>query len=157
MDKQNRIEIDGLQIEPTKLDDKDFFIFTHHKAYKEVVAIQFGWDEEAQDGFAEQTFNGGNMNIIFKDNIKVGVVGFENFADYLWLKEVFVLPEFQNQKIGSKIVKYAIDESFKQQKPLRLQVLKMNVRAKDLYERMGLTVENETDTHWKLVFNPKEL
>jgi ribosomal protein S18 acetylase RimI-like enzyme len=37
-----------------------------------------------------------------------------------------------------------------------LQVLKVNPKAKALYERLGFTVYETTDTHFKMIYKPVE-
>lgn len=130
--------------------DRAFFIYVHHTAYRDVIERQFGWDDTLQDGFANKAFDEGGMNIIYNNNQKVGVVGWQEYSDYLWLKEVFLLPEFQGMGIGSEIIKTSIAKAQELGKDLRLQTLKENLKAKKLYERFGFVVTDATDTHWKM-------
>ena len=53
------------------------------------------------------------------------------------LDDLYVLPGFQNQGIGSEILRKCIGES---QKSLYLYVFSRNIRAISLYERFGFTV-----------------
>ena len=52
------------------------------------------------------------------------------------LDDLYVLPEFRNRGIGTKILKKCIDIS---EKPLYLYVFSRNTRAIALYERFGFT------------------
>ena len=137
---------------PTTEADREFFIHVHHTAYRKTIEEMFGWDEALQDGFANKAFDEGGMNIIWFEDKKIGVVGWEEFSDYLWLKEVFLLPEHQGQGIGNYIVTMSQDRAKKAGKDLRLQTLKANIGAKRLYERCGLQVTDATDTHWQLAW-----
>ena len=144
-----------LKFIPTTEADRKFFIHVHHTAYRDTIEKMFGWDEALQDGFANKAFDEGGMNIIYHEDERIGVVGWEDFPDYLWLKEVFLLPEFQGQGIGKQIVTLSQERAKKAGKKLRLQTLKANLGAKRLYERCGFNVTEATDTHWKMLWEPE--
>lgn len=139
-----------LKFTPAIETDRAFFIEVHHTAYRPVIEKMFGWDKPLQDSFANKAFDEGGMNIIWRNNQKIGVVGYEEHEKFLWLKEVFLLPEHQGQGIGSHIIKDAIAKATSSGKELRLQTLKENTGAKKLYERHGLVVTEATDIHWKM-------
>lgn len=139
-----------LKFVPVADADRAFFIHVHHTAYRPVIEKMFGWDEALQDDFANKAFDGSGMNIIWLDGQKVGVVGYESYEDFLWLKEVFLLPEYQGRGIGTWIVKDAIAKAKLKGKELRLQTLKENTGAKRLYERHGFSVTHSNDTHWEM-------
>ena len=142
--------MDDIQFLPMEVEDRDFFIHVHHTAYRETIEKQFGWDEEIQDNFANQAFDAGGVKVITLAGKKVGVVGWEEYNDYMWLKEFFLLPEFQGRGIGSEIIQRVKSKAKELSKPLRLQPLKENVRAKSLYEKHGFKVIELTDIHWKM-------
>lgn len=144
----------NLKLAPATEENRGFFIYVHHAAYRPVVEKMFGWDEETQDGHANRAFDGGNMNIVYLEDKKIGVVGLEEHSGFLWLKEVFLLPEYQGKGIGSHIVTAAIDKARKSGKEIRLQTLKANLDAKKLYERHGFNVTEATDIHWKMSLKP---
>ncbi len=140
----------NLTLIPVSESDRAFFCFVHHTAYREVIEKMFGWDEKQQDMYANKAFDEGGMNILFLEDKKIGVVGWVEFPDYLWLKELFILPEYQRMGIGSQVVQMSIKKEKKLCKDLRLQTLKENLGAKALYERHGFVVTESTDIHWKL-------
>ncbi len=142
----------NLNFVPMTEADRAFFIDVHHTAYRDVIERQFGWDGSLQYQFANKAFDEGGMNIVYHNNNKVGVVGCQEYPDYLWVKEVFLLPKFQGMGIGSEIIKTSITKAEKLGKDLRLQTLKENLKAKKLYERFGFVVTDATETHWKMVF-----
>lgn len=144
----------NLKFMPVTETDRAFFIDVHHTAYRPVIEKMFGWDQTLQDSFANKAFDEGGMNIIWSNNQKIGVVGYEEHKEFLWLKEVFLLPEYQGQGVGSQIVKDAITRAAASGKELRLQTLKENTGAKKLYERHGLAVTESTDIHWKMSLKP---
>ena len=136
---------------PTTEADRKFFINVHHTAYKDVITQMFGWDEKLQDQFANKAFDEGGMHIVYNDEEKIGVVGWDVFPEYLWLKEIFISPEYQGKGIGTKILQASQLKAQKLGKPLKLQTLKQNLGAKKLYQRFGFRVESETETHTKMI------
>jgi len=130
--------------------DRTFFIEVHHQAYRETIENMFGWDEAFQDIMASKSFDEGGHHSILKENQKIGVIGWELRPDYFWLKNLFILPDYQNQGFGTLILETCIQKAKASVKELRLQTLKANLRAKALYERHGFKVSEATDTHWKM-------
>lgn len=130
--------------------DRDFFIHVHHAAYRETIEEMFGWDEKRQDELANRPFDEGGIQIIWKDDKRIGVVGWEDRDEYFWLKELFILPEYQGNGIGSKIVEETIELATALKKDIRLRTLKANLGAKKLYERYGFKVTEANDIHWNM-------
>lgn len=141
----------NLKFIPVVDSDRDFFIHVHHAAYRTTIEKMFGWDEKVQDDFAIKAFNDGGMNIIWVDNKKVGVVGWDCRPDHLWLKELFILPEYQGQGIGSQIISSTIERAKQHGHPVRLQTLKANTEAQKLYKRHGFVVTSESKTHVQMI------
>lgn len=135
--------------------DRTFFVHVHHTAYRNAIESMFGWDQVLQDGFANDAFDKGGTHIIYLEGIRIGVVGWQQFPDYLWLKEIFLLPEYQRKGIGQKIVMLSKEKAKALNKPLRLRTLKTNPGAKRLYERCGLVVTEATDILWNLEWMPE--
>ena len=63
---------------------------------------------------------------------------------------IHVLPAWQSRGIGSSILDSLKAEATARDVPFRLRVLKVNPRAKALYERHGFRVTEETETHHHL-------
>lgn len=133
---------------PTVEEDRSFFVYVHHTAYRDVIEKMFGWDVLLQNSYANASFDDGGIQLIWLKNERIGVVGRDILDDCLWLKELFILPNYQGQGIGSYVVSQAIKQSIELGKELRLRTLKVNLGAKRLYERHGLSVIKETDIHW---------
>ena len=128
--------------------DDAFLKELHHAAYRDVVTRQFGaWVESDQDAWFEQKLGAGGITIIEVDGIRVGAIGLEDAPDHVFLRELQVLPEFQNQGIGTAVLLAELERATAHGLPLRLRVLQQN-RARQLYERHGFAVTGETETHY---------
>jgi GNAT superfamily N-acetyltransferase len=61
-----------------------------------------------------------------------------------------VLPGFQGQGWGTRILDDLLRQAKETGVPLTLQVLRVNAGARRLYERLGLRVIEETPTHYRM-------
>lgn len=148
---ENKLELNR---QPAEEKDTEFARQAHHRAYHDVVVRQFGsFDDKAQDKFFESAWKGSNHEIIYANGKPCGYFSMEESVDEITLHELVLLPEFQGQGIGSKILSEAIEISKTKNIPVRLQVLKEN-KAAELYRRMGFIQTGETETHYQMEYNP---
>lgn len=141
---------------PAEEQDYEFARQVHHESYQDVVERQFGkWDEQAQDKFFESVWNGSAHEIIYCNGEPCGYFSMEKTDELIDLHELVLLPKYQGQGIGTKILNEAIEEAKAKGIPARLQVLKAN-KAAELYRRLGFKEVSETDTHIKMELNPNE-
>jgi ribosomal protein S18 acetylase RimI-like enzyme len=70
--------------------------------------------------------------------------------DHLFLSNVALLPRYQGRGLGTQLVRMVLAEGERRALPVRLQVLKAN-RVRRLYERLGLAVCGESETHFQMV------
>jgi len=141
-----------IKLIPATEKDRAFFRNVHHLAYRDVIEPMFGWDEKKQDHYADMDFDSRNPHIIQYEEKPVGVIGWQEKHDHIWFGPIFVLPQFQNKGIGSFLVKQFIKDSEEKNIALRLQTLRMNERAKKLYERLGFTVLSASGVHWQMEY-----
>lgn len=130
--------------------DKCFFIDVHHAAYRCVIEEMFGWNAALQRDYATAAFDSGNIHLIWLHTEKIGVIGLDVKHDHVWLKQLFILPEYQRKGVGSFAVNWAIEIANTVGKDLRLQTLKANTGAKQFYQQLGFSLEEETELHWVL-------
>ena len=76
-----------------------------------------------------------NNIYVYDDGVIKGFIEIENYE----LKKLFVEPVLQNQSIGTKLLKYAIDEF----EVAYLWALKKNIRAINFYLRNGFVLSDE--------------
>lgn len=142
---------------PAVAEDFEFAKATHHIAYKDTVTAQFGeWNNELQDKFFNDAWHPESSEIISLDESLAGYCQIERTPESIILHELVMSPDFQGQGIGTKIIAEIIQESEEKEIPVRLQVLKQNP-AQNLYKKFGFEIENETDTHFEMIFDPNRL
>lgn len=118
---------------------------------------QFGqWVESDQDAwFAQKLLGDAILRIIEVGGIRLGAIGVSDAPDHVFLQELQILPEFQNQGIGTAILRAELERATALGLPIRLRVLQQN-RARSLYERHGFTVTGETETHYLMQSTRRE-
>jgi GNAT superfamily N-acetyltransferase len=138
----------NISLIPATETDRAFFRQVHHEAYRETIESMFVWDDAEQDRFADTDFDNRIMHIVMLGEERCGVVGHQDQGDHIELGPIYILPVYQNKGIGSGIVKLYIQKATDQKAQLKLKTLRTNTRAKELYERLGFTVSDQTEQYW---------
>ena len=118
----------------------------HNKALKQYVEQTWGWDEDWQRNNFAENFNPREGEIIVVDGEDSGFLWVIEKNDTTLLASIRLLPAFQHKGIGTKIIRDVLNKSIRKNKPVILQVLKVNP-ARSLYERLGFKISDETETH----------
>jgi len=139
-----------------KIKDFEFLWQLHNAALKKYIAATWGWDEALQRRFFAERFNPDDGEIVAVDGTDAGFLRVSEKENETVLISIHLLPKFQNQGIGTKLIKDVLAESRSKNKPVRLQVLKVNP-ARQLYEKLGFRVFGETETHFLMRFPVEEI
>lgn len=127
-------------------DDKDFLWKLKVASMRRYVEAVYGWDDAIQYGFFEKGFRPEGIQIIQCDERDVGMYELQEQEDSWFLSRIEMLPEFQGQGVGTAAMQQLISQASKTDKPLRLQVFRVNP-AQKLYARLGFIKTGETETH----------
>ncbi|MBV8719950.1 MAG: GNAT family N-acetyltransferase [Chloroflexi bacterium] len=112
---------------------RNFARRVHHEAYRDVVERQFGaWDLAAQDAYFRAGWDAAPHEIIELDGVPVGYVCVEDRPGLVHVRELVVLPEFQNRGIGTAILQQVLAYAAGRGLPVQLGTLHAN-RAAALY------------------------
>jgi ribosomal protein S18 acetylase RimI-like enzyme len=107
-----------------------------------------GWDDIAQERFFRQNFTPTTIQIVVANGEDAGLLNVEREPHELFLANIQIHPAFQGNGLGSAVVRTVLESAAALQLSVRLQVLKVNTRARDLYLRLGFTIYQETLTHF---------
>lgn len=102
------------------------------------------WNPEEQMRKHARNFTPQTHQIILIDGVESGFVAVEDFPSYLWLVKLYLRSSHRNRGVGSELLSQFADQAAAQNKPLRLQVLRVNQRAQQLYFRHGFQIAHET-------------
>lgn len=128
-------------------DDEKFALDAKLAAMRPHIVKRWGWDEDFQREvhqrrFGEKPF----FQILFKEQ-KLGTVSFEVFVDYARFGEFYLFPEFQNQGLGSKVLKHCLQQADKLSLPVRLEYLRWSPVG-SLYRRNGFVETGRSEIHY---------
>jgi len=136
------------------------FLFGLHKAAMRVyVEDTFGpWDEDWQETYFRSRFDPALLQIIQLNGEDAGVLFIQERHEELFIANLEILPKFQRRGIGTAVIHDVITAAKRRGKPVALQVLKSNIPARNLYQRLGFGVTGENETHYIMaleMFNRK--
>ncbi|MBP3445431.1 MAG: ribosomal protein S18-alanine N-acetyltransferase [Bacilli bacterium] len=98
--------------------------------------------------FHIENLNPNETIYIYKENnINKGFIHIQNGLDIIDLLNIIVKPEYQNQGIGSVLLKYIIDN--KQDKKIMLEVRSKNINAIKLYQKYDFKIINIRKNYYK--------
>ena len=133
--------------------DVEFTRSVHHRAYREVVVVQYGrWNEEAQDGFFLAAWSMAPHDVILCDDVRCGYMCVEDRDDDIHVRELVIDPDFQGNGIGTHILRDVIERAIARGVPVRLATHRLN-RAENLYRRIGFRESGRTDSHILMEWN----
>jgi ribosomal protein S18 acetylase RimI-like enzyme len=120
---------------------------------KPYVEMIWGWNEEAQLEFHKNDFDPRQITILVdQDQNAVGLLNVTEDGTVLTIKSILICEKAQGGGIGTEVISRLIEQARSTNKRLELQVLKVNGRAKKLYERLGFKTMGETEFHYKMAF-----
>ena len=98
--------------------------------------------------FHIENLNQNETIYIYKENNNIkGFIHTQNGLDIIDLLNIIVKPEYQNQGIGSVLLKYIIDN--KQDKKIMLEVRSKNINAIKLYQKYDFKIINIRKNYYK--------
>ena len=140
-------ETDSIELRVACQDDKEFIYDVKRAAMREYIEQTWGWDEEEQREIHERRFGSQEFQILLFGGRDVGIMSLALEPDCLFLNQIYILPEHQGRGIGSECMQTVFESAAESSLPVKLKVLKVNLRAAAFYERLGFTVWGDTDTH----------
>lgn len=140
----------GWSLRPATEADRDFLFDLHRAAMREYVAAEWGWDDDVQREFFDRRWNREAIQVLVVGEERIGTMTVVDGPEELVLSNVEIAPGWQGRGIGTDLLHRLCRRAASEGRSLALQVLKTNPRARELYERQGLTVEGETDTHYRM-------
>ena len=127
--------------------DLDFLYSLHVATMKEYVNKTWGWDETFQENIFRTKFIPSQIQIITLAGNDIGMISLEERNEDMFLRVIEIHPIYQRRGLGTSIIQKIIDDAARRMKPVLLRVLKVNP-AKQLYDRLGFAVIEETSTHY---------
>jgi ribosomal protein S18 acetylase RimI-like enzyme len=132
--------------------DPDFqFLYELHEAtMRDYVDATWGWDDQYQLEAFRKAFAPTSLSIVIVDGADNGMIAVEPRAADVFLGAIEIHPRVQRRGVGAALVRRVIEEADARHVPVVLRVLKVNVGARRLYQRLGFVVVGETETHYDM-------
>jgi ribosomal protein S18 acetylase RimI-like enzyme len=142
--------VEALKFRKVHAIDSEFVFAVKKAAFREYVEQIWGWDDNYQRDLHNRRFASQDIRIIQFHGTDIGFLSTSNTSDTLNVDQIYILPEYQGKGIGAACMRRIIANASLEQKPVALQVLKINTRATALYQRLGFTTINENSTHFQM-------
>jgi len=147
--------MEELSIRKAEATDSEFVFAVKKAAFREYVEQIWGWEDTYQRDLHNRRFASQDIRIVQFDGTDVGFLSTRNTPDTFKVDQLYILPEYQRKGIGAACMKRIIDNAKRGQKPVTLQVLKINTRATAFYQRLGFTIVDENATHFQMKRDPE--
>jgi ribosomal protein S18 acetylase RimI-like enzyme len=133
--------------------DGPFLVRLFLDAMKEcITAARGGWDEGREIAQFQRQLVLDSRSIILRDTREVGFVMIVESGRETQIHTLCVAPDCQGHGIGTHITRQVIQQARERKHDAVLSVWKVNTRARGLYERLGFSVESETEHHYHMRF-----
>ncbi|TMA10188.1 MAG: GNAT family N-acetyltransferase [Deltaproteobacteria bacterium] len=148
-------EPEHFSLRPATLDDFEQLFNIHRAALGEYIAATWGWDDEWQRDFFQKNFKPEVRSVI---EIRGRMIGFVDVTEQdggIYLENIEIAPLYQGRGIGTRMIQDLLARAYGRGVILKLQVLKVNHRARALYERLGFQRVGDTETHFLMEHRSK--
>jgi GNAT superfamily N-acetyltransferase len=144
--------------------DDDRFLLSVYASTRAEELAQVQWEEGQQEAFVKWQFDmqrreydtrfpDAEYSVIEIDGQPAGRIWIGRSQDEIRLLDIALLPEFQNRRAGTLLVRSLMDEANSNGKRLRHMVFVLNNEADRFYERLGFVVIEELGAYkhmeWK--------
>jgi len=153
-----------ISLRPYRPEDQEILSAIYASTRREEVAA-WGWNAAQQDAFLrmqcaaqqggyEAAYPNADHQIICLGILPVGRILVERGPGRLQLVDIALLAEHRGQGIGAMLLRRLAQEADRSGVPVQLQVHQANVRARQLYERLGFVATGEDQVYCQMERKP---
>jgi ribosomal protein S18 acetylase RimI-like enzyme len=144
---------------PANPEDSGLCYAIKTRSIKPYVTAVYGWDEDFQQAFHQKTFNPDSTRILsLKDpvpgqplelgvNRVFGYIEMEYRETEIFLANILIDQAFQGRGLGGAVMR----ELIRPGTPVRLEVFRVNTRARKFYERLGFRITSRDPIKYVMV------
>ena len=144
-------------LRPVQPADQEFLLALYADTRREEMATT-GWPQQQIDEFLRMQFDAQRLDyarrfpdsdhdLVLAHGVPVGRIWVERGSKEIRLLDLAILSSHRNRGIGSKLLRGLQAEARRSQRPLRHSVLKQNLAALRLYQRLDFVVVGDLATH----------
>lgn len=139
-----------IEIRPAVVAEQQPLFALHEDLFREEIEQIWGWDDAGQwRNFLSEWEESETFAICMAGRL-IGCLQFFTREDHLYLFNLAVDREFQNQGAGSEAVSWLLGNARGRRVGIELKVLKTNPRVLEFYRRLGFRVVEEIETGFRL-------
>ncbi len=129
---------------PATEDDREFSYQVKKMAEGAYITVIWGWDEERERQFHAKDWENRRPDVIKYRGERIGTMYVRDEEGAIWIRQFFILPEFQNRGIGSELLRRALAEADRLGCASNVAFLKGNP-VESLYRRFGFRSAGHRD------------
>lgn len=143
--------LENWRLRKATISDFGFIFRVYRATMKPYIEKIWEWDDGAQRQHYEQSFSADDYQIIQLEDEDIGVLSMLPMEEYDFLARIEILPDYQNQGIGTAIMQSLIERAKAKKHPIMLRVFKINP-AHHLYERLGFQAMRQNEIHYDMFY-----
>lgn len=141
-------------LRPASSDDYDFLYELHVATIRPAVEATWGWDDHFQARYFRQHFVATANQVVVVSGEDAGVLKLEERDGDCFIGLIEIAPAYQNSGLGSSVIRDVVARAFEHGQAVSLHVLKANVAARRLYERLGFYITEERAERFVMRLTP---
>jgi ribosomal protein S18 acetylase RimI-like enzyme len=145
--------MNAVTLRPAGPEDRGFVLDVRRASMAEYHRLACGWDDNQIEATFVKNLALPATQIVLLAGEPVGVLTVLRGPQANLVFRIALLPQAQNQGIGSFLLRSVQERSAPEGRPVRLSVYKCNPAAQ-LYLRLGFQVITETDTSFYMLWCP---
>jgi len=144
----------NIELKEASEDFYEFAFAVKREAMGPHITAKWGWDEELQLSIHEQRWKEKPWFIICLEGVSIGTVSIDHLADAVRIGEFYILDEYRNKGVGTKVLLGFLAQCDKESKRVVLEYLKWNPVG-SLYKRYGFRLTHENEIHYFMAREPR--
>lgn len=130
--------------------DSELVFEIKKKSLKPYIEQIWGWNEKQQLEFHKGKFDYKLIKIIKYGKSEIGFYELNEKKGATIINNILIIDKYQSRGIGKEVIKKIMHNSINNNKSIRLQVFKINVKAQRFYEKLGFKVINQMENHFEM-------
>lgn len=144
----------GIELKEVTKSDFDFAFEAKKQAMGPHIISKWGWDEDYQLSIHKQRWNEKPWFLLSLNGENIGTVSIHHLKDHVRFGEFYLLDQFRNKGIGTKILQKFLAECDLEGNRVVLEYLKWNPVG-SLYKRNGFKITHENEIHYFMARKPR--
>ena len=141
-----------VSLRPATQQDAEFAYTVEQDAMRSYAELTWGhWKPAADRPAYIAGFTPARRHLVIAHGEPIGILTVERHPEHLLLAQLYLLSQHRGRGIGLHLLRGVLADGHAQRKPVKLRVLKVNIRAQAFYARHGFTVERAEDHHVYMV------